>query len=57
MVVKNYWYERGGNFIITDDEVMRNITIKEIGNPSKVIDVGDKKILFTIKTLHSTAIN
>lgn len=51
MVVKNYWYERGGNFIITDDEVMRNITIKEIGNPSKVIDVGDKKIFVYDKNI------
>lgn len=41
---KNEWYERGGNFIITDDDMMRNITIKEIGQPSKVIEVGDKKI-------------
>ncbi|EFR4013936.1 hypothetical protein H1304_002547 [Salmonella enterica] len=48
---KNYWYERGGNFIITDDEVMRNITIKEIGNPSKVIDVGDKKIFVYNKNI------
>ncbi|QXR22005.1 hypothetical protein EGK69_016940 [Citrobacter freundii] len=48
---KNHWYERGGNFIVTDDEVMRAITIKEIGNPSKVIDVGDKKIFVYDKNI------
>ncbi|EHO4509375.1 hypothetical protein KD666_003778 [Salmonella enterica subsp. enterica serovar Carrau] len=48
---KNYWYERGGNFVITDDDVMRNITIKEVGKPSKIIDVGDKKIFVYDKNI------
>jgi hypothetical protein len=41
---KNEWYERGGNFIITDDEQMRNITTSQFGNPSKIITSGDKQI-------------
>ncbi|EFE93421.1 hypothetical protein HMPREF0758_4935 [Serratia odorifera DSM 4582] len=48
---KAEWYERGGNFIITDDNLMRDITIKEFGKPSKVIKVGDKQIFVYEKNI------
>lgn len=48
---KNDWYERGGNFIITDDDVMRDITIRTVGNPSKIITVGNKQIFVYDKNI------
>jgi len=48
---KAEWYQRGGNFIITDDNLMREIIIKSFGTPSKVINVGDKQIFVYEKNI------
>ncbi|EPL3245935.1 hypothetical protein ACTLHX_001864 [Enterobacter hormaechei] len=48
---KNDWYSDGGNFIIIDDDQMRDIALKEIGNPEKVIQTGDKRIFIYEKKI------
>ena len=48
---KNDWYSTGGNFIIIDDDQMRDIALKEVGNPVKVIKTGDKSIFIYNKNI------